>query len=143
MSNAQETDRTDPAEGGESIPESHRDLLLGAHIASVATLEPDGSPQVTATWVDLVDGLVVIPVKRRLRKTKNALRDARVTVLVVDREEPERFIEVRGLAELVPDPESTLVQRIWPRYHGVAWTADDQGAERLQLRIRPTRVRIS
>lgn len=131
------------AAAGARIPDSHRDLLLGVHLAAVATLEPDGSPQVTATWVDLDGDEVLVPVKRALRKTRNAQRDPRVSVLVISRDEPERFIEVRGTAELAPDPESTLVRRLWRRYYGAEWPGDDQGGERLQLRIRPTRVRTS
>ncbi|WP_404311534.1 PPOX class F420-dependent oxidoreductase [Agrococcus terreus] len=133
----------DAASGIVPIPDSHRDLLTGTHLAAVATLEPDGSPQVSATWVDLVDGRLLIPVKRRLRKTQNLRRDPRVSVLVVSRDDPGRFIEVRGIAELVDDPGSTLTARLWQRYEGVPWPGDDQGGERLQCRIAPTRVRTS
>lgn len=129
----------DPVE----IPASHADLLTGAHIASVATIQPDGSPQVSATWVDLQDGLVLVPVKRTLQKTRNLRRDPRVSVLVVDRDDPGRFVEVRGTAELIDDPGSTLTARLWPRYEGEPWPADDQGSQRLQCRISPTRVRTS
>jgi PPOX class probable F420-dependent enzyme len=78
------------------IPEPYRDLLQRPAMAHLATLMPDGSPQVTPVWVDL-DGahLRVNSVKGR-RKDKNIRRDARVALSMCDPDNPYRYLEIRG-----------------------------------------------
>lgn len=73
-------------------------LLREPQLAQLATIMPDGSPQVTPVWVDVQsDGSrVLINTANKRLKTHNVERDPRVAVSVVDKADPWRFAIVRG-----------------------------------------------
>jgi PPOX class probable F420-dependent enzyme len=56
----------------------------------------DGTPQSTPVWVDYQDGYVVFNTAEGRQKPRNLRRDPRVSVSIVDRENPRRYVEVRG-----------------------------------------------
>ena len=62
----------------------------------VATLMPDGSPQLTETWVHTDGEHVVINIVDGMQKARNLARDPRVAVNVVDPDDIRRFYAVRG-----------------------------------------------
>ena len=82
-----------------TIPESHKDLLLGKNFASVATLMPDGSPQVTPVWIDFDGTDVVFNTADGRQKARNLDRDKRVAVSVFDSANPYRYIQIRGVVD--------------------------------------------
>lgn len=82
--------------GQNSIPESHTDLFRKKAFASLATLMPNGSPQVTPVWVDYDGQHVLINTAEGRQKDKNLQRDGRVALSIIDPENPYRYLEVRG-----------------------------------------------
>ncbi|MBI4512154.1 MAG: PPOX class F420-dependent oxidoreductase [Deltaproteobacteria bacterium] len=78
------------------IPESHVDILEKPSFAHIATLMPDGAPQVTPVWVDYEDGKILVNSSRGRRKDLNIERDRRVALSVLDPENPYRGLAVRG-----------------------------------------------
>jgi PPOX class probable F420-dependent enzyme len=78
------------------IPSSHVDLFKKKAFASLATLMPDGHPQVTPVWVDYDGRYVVINTAQGRQKDKNLARDGKVAVSVMDPDNPYRYLEVRG-----------------------------------------------
>ena len=90
-----------------------RELLEARLIASLATLNRDGTPHVVAMWF-LWDGAAILsPTSRKTRKAKNVLRDPRVTVMVDDSRGgfDLRGITIVGRAELVEGPEALELNR--------------------------------
>ena len=79
------------------IPESHRDILQGKNFAHIATLMPDGSPQVTPVWVSLDGDFVLFNTAAGRQKARNLDRDGRVALSVHDQANPYRYIQVRGV----------------------------------------------
>jgi len=79
-----------------SIPASHRDLLTRPAMAHLATLMPDGSPQVTPVWCDLDGAHVRVNSVKGRRKDRNIRRDARVALSLCDPDNPYRYLEIRG-----------------------------------------------
>ena len=77
------------------LPEDVVELLRQPSICFVTTLMPDGSPQITETWVDTDGKHVVINTVQGHQKVRNLARDARVAVAVADKEG-----HVLGTAEL-------------------------------------------
>lgn len=57
---------------------------------------PDGSPQVTQTWVDTDGEHVIINTVEGFVKLRNIARDPRVAVAIGDPEQPFRYFQVRG-----------------------------------------------
>lgn len=79
-----------------TIPESHKDILLGKNFAQLATLMPDGSPQITPVWVDFDGRYVVFNTAEGRQKARNLDRDGRVAISVFDQANPYRYVQVRG-----------------------------------------------
>jgi PPOX class probable F420-dependent enzyme len=78
------------------IPESHRDLFSKKAFAHLATLMPNGQPQVTPVWVDFDGHHVLINTADGRQKDKNLQRDGRVALSILDPDNPYRYLEVRG-----------------------------------------------
>ncbi len=78
------------------IPDSHLDLFKKKAFANLATLMPDGQPQVTPVWVDFDGHHVVINTAQGRQKDKNLQRDGRVALSIMDPDNPYRYLEVRG-----------------------------------------------
>lgn len=80
------------------LPADLIDLLRKPSLCFVATLMPDGSPQLTETWVHTDGENVVINIVEGMQKARNLARDPRVAVNVVDPDNIRRFYAVRGRA---------------------------------------------
>jgi PPOX class probable F420-dependent enzyme len=86
------------------IPESYLDLFSGKKaFASLATVMPDGSPQVTQVWFDYLDGKVRVNTARGRVKDRNMTQNARVALDVVDPENPYRHVQIRGFVSNVSE----------------------------------------
>lgn len=69
--------------------------------AHVATLMPDGSPQVSPVWIDHDDTHVIFNTSEGRHKTENLEQDGRIAVSITDPENPYEHMLVRGnVAEL-------------------------------------------
>ena len=79
-----------------AIPESHRDILEKKSLAHLATLMPDGSPQVTPVWCDFDGTHVRINSAKGRRKDLNIRREPRVSLSLCDPDNPYRYLEIRG-----------------------------------------------
>lgn len=78
------------------LSEEQRKFLEEKNFAFVATLNKDGSPQVTPTWVDTDGTHVLINVTTTRKKAKNVERDPRVAISVSDQSNPYRMITIQG-----------------------------------------------
>ncbi len=72
-------------------------LFLEPNIAHMATIMPDGSPQVTAVWADFEDGLITVNTAEGRIKHKNLIKDARVAISIVSCDNPLDMASVRGI----------------------------------------------
>lgn len=78
------------------IPEKFAALLHKKVFAYLATIMPDGSPQVTPVWIDYDGRNILFNSARGRVKDKNVRRDPRVSLSVADPENPYSYFEVRG-----------------------------------------------
>jgi PPOX class probable F420-dependent enzyme len=78
------------------IPKSHADLFEKKAFAHLATLMPDGQPQVTPVWVEFDGQHVIVNTAEGRQKDKNLQRDKRVALSIIDPDNPYRYLEVRG-----------------------------------------------
>jgi len=80
-----------------AIPEKFLDLFSGKKaFANIATVMPDGSPQVTPIWFDYTNGKIRINTARGRVKDKNMKIGAKVALAIMDPANPYRYIQVRG-----------------------------------------------
>ena len=80
-----------------TIPENFLDLLTTKKaLASIATLMPDGSPQVTPVWFDYTNGKIRINTARGRVKARNMKVGAKVALAIIDPDNPFRYVGIRG-----------------------------------------------
>jgi PPOX class probable F420-dependent enzyme len=79
-----------------ALPNDLLDVLHAPALCFLTTLMPDGSPQITETWVDTDGDNIVINTVSTHQKTRNVERDARVAVAIADPTSPSRYWAVRG-----------------------------------------------
>ena len=99
-----------------------RAFLEQPHFCVLATLNRDGSPQLTVMWYELVDDIVVLNMTRGLVKDRNLRRDPRAAVCI---EDGARFVTLSGPTELVEDRaiQEAEVYRLSIRYWGIRLAA--------------------
>ncbi|HEX3103860.1 MAG TPA: PPOX class F420-dependent oxidoreductase [Terriglobales bacterium] len=126
----------------QSIPDKYRDLFTKRAFASLATLMPDGSPQVTPVWVDLEGDLVLVNTARGRQKDKNMRRDPRVAMAIIDPENPYRYLEIRGrVAEITEEGADAHIDKMAKKYLGADKYPYRQPSEtRVIFKVQPERV---
>ena len=119
-------------------------LARGPNFASLATLMPDGAPQVHVMWVDADDDHVLINTEVHRRKFKNMMANPKATVLIVHRDDPWSFVEVRGdVVETVTGPSALdHIDALAHKYLGVDSYANPITSERVIVKIAPKRIFI-
>src|SRR5690349_3918763 len=100
-----------------SFPEKYLDLFNKKAFGSFTTLMPDGSPQTTPVWVDLVDGKVLVNSALGRQKDKNLRRDPRVAVTLIDPDNPYRYLELRGrVSEITHEGAEKHIDKMAKKY---------------------------
>jgi PPOX class probable F420-dependent enzyme len=122
------------------IPESHR-YLLDAQVATLATLERSGAPQLSELWFLYDDGELRLSLNSSRRKTQNLTERPDCALLILDLENPYKYLEVRGRARIEPDDDGGLAHKLHAKYGVDASRYDRPGERRLAVTIEPTRIR--
>ncbi|MFI1678791.1 MULTISPECIES: PPOX class F420-dependent oxidoreductase [unclassified Streptomyces] len=100
------------------LSDALKDLLDSPVFINVATIQPDGSPQVSPVWVKRDGDDVLFSTTVDRRKEKNLRRDPRVTVLVQPADAPYTYAEIRGTAEMTTEGGQELIDELSMKYTG-------------------------
>jgi len=102
-----------------TIPDKFLDLFQKKAFANLATLMPDGSPQVTPVWVDYDGSHVLVNSARGRQKDKNMQRNAKVALSILDPDNPYRYLEIRGKVEaIVEEGADAHIDKMAKKYMG-------------------------
>jgi PPOX class probable F420-dependent enzyme len=125
-----------------TIPEKYRDLFNKRAFASLATLMPNGDVQVTPVWVDVENHNVVFNSARGRVKDKNVRRDPRVTLTLIDPDNPYRYLEVRGrVVDITEKGAAQHIDKLAKKYLGVdKYPYAKPGEVRVLYRVKPEHV---
>jgi PPOX class probable F420-dependent enzyme len=117
-------------------------LLQGRNFGFLATLMPDGSPQVTPTWLDVEGDYIIVNTAEGRLKHRNVLRDPRVAVSVADSANPYNMVTVRGkVVELTTNGADEHIDKMAKKYLGMdRYPGRAPGEKRLILKIKPDKV---
>jgi PPOX class probable F420-dependent enzyme len=116
-------------------------LLLEKNFASLATTNPDGSPQVTPVWVDWDGEYALVNTLRGRVKERNIARDPRVEIMVVNMQDPYQYVRLSGRAELVEEGAEDHVDKLAKKYIDEdSYPYRAPGDRRVIVRARPERV---
>ena len=122
--------------------EGVRALLDKPNHAVVSTLEQDGSVHSTVVWVDVVDGRLAVNSAQGRRWPDNLERDARVTVVVYDEDNPYDYVEVKGSVTPTTDGADAHIDRLAKKYLGAdSYPFRQAGEQRVTFLVEPTKVR--
>jgi len=118
-----------------SLNDAVRKLLDDPNPAVLATVNADGSPQTSVVWVGRDGDELIISSQAGRRKERNIRRDPRVSISILDRDDPLQYVEVRGVATVTEDVGRELAVRLEEQYSG-------PGAGDEYLRLPPEVVRV-
>jgi len=117
-------------------------LFSEKNLVYIATLMKDGAPQVSPVWANHEDGYILVNTAEGRIKYKNVLRDPRVAVSVVSKDNPLDMITIRGtVKELITDYEYKHADKLTQQYLGrehYPFKRDDE--KRVILKIKPDKV---
>ena len=124
------------------IPEKYVDLFSKKAFANLATVNPDGTPQVTPVWVDYDGTHVLVNSARGRRKDKNMETNPAVAISILDPDNPYRYLEVRGrVAEITEDGADEHIDKMAKKYLGQdKYPFRQPGEVRVIFKIQPLRT---
>lgn len=120
---------------------AHREFLENPFVGTITDLRPDGSPHTTVVWVDVDDDGVSFNTAYGRAKPRYIADDPRVSLAVVDPEDPYRWISVSGTASLVDEGADEHIDRLATKYLGKdSYPFRAPGERRVTVKISPTRI---
>ena len=126
----------------QQIPEKALDLFQKPALAHIATLMPDGTPQVTPVWVDFDGTYVRINTSKGRRKEINMEHRPQVGLDIVDPANPFHWLSIRGhIAEITEEGANDHINKLSAKYTGNPQYQNFQpGETRVICKITPDRV---
>jgi PPOX class probable F420-dependent enzyme len=102
-----------------SIPDSHADLLQKKAFGHLATVNADGSPQVTPVWLDSDGTNLILNTAKGRVKAKNLERNSRVALSIPDPDNPYRYLGIQGqVVELTENGADAHIDKMAKKYLG-------------------------
>jgi PPOX class probable F420-dependent enzyme len=120
------------------------ELAQGKNFAAFTTLLPGGAPMTHMMWVDCDDDHILINTEVHRGKYKNVLADPRVSVMIMDANDDQRYADVTGrVIERITGPQAREhIEKLAHKYMGQPFIASLIVSERVLLRIEPDRQRV-
>jgi PPOX class probable F420-dependent enzyme len=122
---------------------STRKLFEGKNLAFVSTLMKDGHPHITPTWIDIQDGHIFVNTAIGRIKQRNVSRDPRISISIVDQNNPYDMVTVRGrvIGQITGGAADEHIDKLAKKYLGKdKYPNRAPGEKRVILKIKPERV---
>jgi PPOX class probable F420-dependent enzyme len=127
-------------------------FFRGKNFGFLATINKDGSPQVTPTWIDIMekgkngdvddDGIILVNTAKDRIKQRNVSRDPRVSISMVDQDNPYSMLTIKGkVIEQTTEGADEHIDKLAKRYLNTEkYPAHSPNVERIILKIRPEKI---
>lgn len=124
------------------IPDGFQDILAKKSYAHLATLNADGSPQVTPVWFHYDGQHIVFNTALGRLKDRNLRRDPRVALSIQDPDNAYRYIQIRGrVVDVTEEGADASIDSLAHKYLGVdKYPYGQPGEKRVIFRIEPEKV---
>jgi len=123
------------------LPESARKMLQDKAYGHVVTSAPNGRPQATMVWVDAEGDEVLFNTAEGREKARNLRRDPRVVISIQDRNNPQAYLLVHGMASVAETGADAHIDKLAKRFLGVdKYPYRQPGEKRLLIRVRVDRL---
>ena len=126
-----------------TIPDQYLDLLQQKRaFAELATVMPDGSPQVTPVWFDYTNGIVRVNTAKGRAKARNLKPGAPVALAIMDPDNPYRYLQVRGkVTRVTEEGAGAHIDSLAKKYLGQdKYPYGQPGEVRLLAEIEPASI---
>ena len=124
-----------------AIPDTYLDLLTQKKtFAGLATVMPDGSPQVTPVWFDYANGIIRVNTAKGRVKQRNMKEGSPVALSIMDPDNPYRYIQVRGkVTRMTEEGADAHIDSLAKKYLGKdKYPFAQPGEVRVTYEITPT-----
>jgi len=114
------------------------------YVGIATTLRADGSPHSTVVWVEVENGKVSFNTARGRVKERNLARDPRASLLVIDPNNPYKWVSISGPAALTEEGADPQIDKLAKKYIGkdeYPWHSPDE--QRVKVLIEPEKVSSS
>ena len=117
-------------------------LFKGKNFGHIATISKNGSPQITPTWVDIDDGIILINTAEGRVKQRNISRDPRVAISVINQANPYEMVTVKGkVIEQTTSGADEHIDKLAKKYLDVdKYPFRSATEKRIILRIMPEKI---
>ena len=125
------------------LSEDTINLLKGKNFASLATVNKDGSPQVSIVWIDYEDEVILINTAKGRVKTNNMQRDPRVSISITDSENPYYHVTITGLViEITEDGAVYHINSLAKKYLNEDRFPVVDNEVRVKIKIKPEKTYV-
>jgi PPOX class probable F420-dependent enzyme len=117
-------------------------LFDGKNFAFLATVNKDGSPQVTPTWIDRDNDIILINTAKGRRKHKNVTRDPRVSISLVNDQNPYSMVTISGrVIQQITEGADKHIDKLARKYLNTdKYPSHSPGVKRVILKIKPEKI---
>ena len=128
----------------DKIPDQYKDLFSKKAFANLATLMPDGSPQVTPVWFDFDGSHILVNSAKGRVKDKNMRRNKRVALSIVDPDNAYRHVAVQGdVVDITEQGADAHIDKLAKKYLGKdKYPFRGPGEERVIYKIKLSKVSV-
>ena len=120
-----------------------RDLLTDKKtFAHVATLNPDGTPQVTPVWIDYMNGKVLVNSAKGRVKVRNMKEGTPIAISITDPDNPYRYVQIQGkVTRVTEEGAAKHIDKMAKKYLGQdKYPFAKPGEVRVLFEIEPSKV---
>ena len=131
------------SEINEKIMEPIDKIIKKKSFAFLGTLMKDGSPHVSPVWIDITDNnIILINTAKGRIKQKNVSRDPRVSISLIDDENPYSMVTIRGqVLEQTSNGADEHIDKLAKKYlNADRYPGHSPNIKRIILKIRPEKV---
>jgi PPOX class probable F420-dependent enzyme len=124
-----------------TLTDQQRTFLQQPFVGEVTTLRADGSPHTTVVWVDTDTDVVMFNTVIGRAKERHLRKDPRVSLIVVDPEDPYKWVSVTGEAEITTEGADAQIDKLAKKYLGqdeYPWRKAEE--QRITVRIHPEHI---
>jgi PPOX class probable F420-dependent enzyme len=126
-------------------------FFRGKNFGFLGTINRDGSPQVTPTWIDIIkkeenegarEDLILVNTAKDRIKQKNVSRDPRVSISIVEEDNPYSMVTIRGrVVEQTTEGADEHIDKLAKRYlNAERYPAHSPNVKRIILKIKPEKI---
>lgn len=125
------------------LSDSARKILEGKNFVYLATVNPDGTPQVTPTWVDTDGNFVLINTAIGRVKHRNVKKNPIVALAITEHNNPYNLVVIKGkvVEQVTGQAAEDHIDKMAKKYRGLdKYPNRNPNEPRVLLKIEPTRI---